>query len=492
MKYDLLVIGSGPAGQKGAIAAAKLSQRVAIVERKQEALGGVCLHSGTIPSKTMREAILHLTGYRQRDVYRDQYRHKRFITMEDLRRKIKQVTSAELSVVHDQLERNGVDVYAGRARFLSPFSVEVIGAERQHTLEARRILIATGTRPTRPAHIPFDGKTIFDSDELLQVDRIPRSMIVIGGGVIGIEYAIMFAILGTRVTVVDGRDRILDFCDREIIDMLLFHCRGLKMMFRLGENVTQIHRPADRLVSVELESGKQLIAESALFSVGRQGDSDELNLHAAGLMADSRGRIAVDENFQSAVAHVYGVGDVIGFPSLASVSMEQGRRAVSHALGQPYAAVNYIPYGLFTIPEISMVGKTEEELTREATPYEVGLARFDECARGQISGADFGLLKLIFHRDTRQLLGVHCIGESATEIVHIGQAVMALNGTLDYFRDTVFNHPTMAECYKVAALDGLNKLRMFENLSAHREASASASTATPTWVLPTPDFATVS
>ncbi|MDA0660954.1 MAG: Si-specific NAD(P)(+) transhydrogenase [Planctomycetota bacterium] len=462
MRYDVLIIGSGPAGQKGAIAAAKAGKRVALVEREQRQFGGVCLHTGTIPSKTMREAILYLTGFRHREVYRENYGRRRQITMDDLRRKLSQVTEVEVRVVHDQLERNDIDLYTGEGRFIGPHHYELGDGSQRQVLEASTVLIATGTRPARPSHIPFDGQTIFDSDELLALEKIPRSMIVIGGGVIGIEYAIMLAILGVRVTVVDGRERLLEFCDDEIVDMLLFQARALKMMFRLGEHVTEMRRCDSGAVMVELESGKKLLADTALYSVGRQGESASLNLAAAGLEADPRGRIRVDENFQTTVPHIYGVGDIVGFPALASVSMEQGRRAVSHALGRSFKSSDHMHYGLFTIPEIAMVGQTERQLTEQRVPYETGVARFDEIARGQICGDDFGMLKLLFHRETRHLLGVHCIGESATELVHVGQAVMALNGTMDYFRDTVFNHPTMSESYKVAAMNGLNKLQLGE------------------------------
>lgn len=457
MHYDLIVIGSGPAGQKGAIAAAKLGKRVAVIERQSGSLGGVCLHTGTIPSKTMREAILHLTGFRQRAVYSEQYHHKRHITMDALRRKLQQVTRDEHRVIEDQFARNGIDVYAGTARFVSPHEVEVAGVNGSARLSGEYLLIATGTRPARPEHIPFDGRQVFDSDEVLRLEQIPRSMIVVGGGVIGIEYAIMFATLGVRVTVIEGRDRLLPFCDREIVDSLLYHCRSLKMTFRLGEQVTDIRHNERGTIVVELESRKRVIAETVLFSVGRQGDTDDLNLSAAGLRPDARGRLSCGDDHQTSVPHIYAVGDVIGFPALASTSMEQGRRAVCHAFGLRFQPCEQIPYGLFTIPEISMVGKTEEELTAACVPYEVGIAHFDEIARGQIIGDHVGMLKLLFHRETLQLLGVHCIGETATEIIHIGQAVMSFGGTIDYFTGTVFNYPTMAECYKVAAFDGRNR-----------------------------------
>jgi NAD(P) transhydrogenase len=461
MKYDLVVIGSGPAGQKAAIAAAKHNWRVVVIERQRELLGGVSLHTGTIPSKTIREAILHLTGYRHRDVYEEAYRRKREITMNDLRRKMFKVNQLEWQVVQDQFARNRVQVVCGEAAFLNQHYIEVECRDERQVFEAKHILLAPGTRPARPSHIPFNGETIFDSDEILNLGSIPRSMIVVGGGVIGLEYAIMFATLGVQVTVVDGRSQLLEFCDHEIIDSLLHHARSQGMVFRLGESVVEIHEPKPGLVAVELESGKRLLSEAVLFSVGRVGDTGQLRLDRAGLEADDRGRMTCDENFQTVVPHIYAVGDVVGFPALSSTAMEQGRRAVCHMLGQEFEPCQFMPYGLFTIPEISMVGRNEQQLTKDRVPYEVGTARFGEIARGQIAGDRTGMLKLLFDRDTRKLLGVHVIGESATEIVHIGQAVMALGGTIDYFRDAVFNYPTMAECYKVAALDGLNKLSLW-------------------------------
>lgn len=460
MRYDLVVIGSGPAGQRGSIAAAKMGKRVALVERRKSDLGGVCLHTGTIPSKTMREAILHLTGFRHRNIYKDKFVEKRQITMDDLRRKLDHVIHHEHQMIREYLNRNEIDFFSGEANFVNPNTVAICGEGQCSLLEADNILLATGTKPARPAHIPFDGETIFDSDELLKLDKIPRSMIVIGAGVIGMEYALMFATLGVEVTVVDGRERLLDFCDREIVDTLMFHARSLGMMFRLGEDVVGIDRLRNRLVAVRLESGKRLIAEAALFAVGRVGDTESLNLEAAGLKCDERGKIWCDENHRTWAPHIYGAGDVIGFPALASASMEQGRRAVSAIFGKPFAAAKHLPYGLYTIPEISMIGKSEQQLTAERVPYEVGVAHFREIVRGQIVGDENGMLKLLFHRETRQILGVHIIGETATEIIHIGQTVMALGGTIDFFRDNVFNYPTMSEAYKVAAFNGLNKLNL--------------------------------
>ncbi len=458
MHYDLVVIGSGPAGQKGAIAAAKLKKRVALIERKGQQVGGVCLHTGTVPSKTMREAILFLTGYQQRSVFADRYNCKRKITMRDLQHKLQQVISQERFVIRDQLERNGIDVYEGEARFVDPHCVEIHGPKGTEAISGEHILIASGTRPSRPAHIPFDGQRIFDSDEILNLKEIPRSMIVVGGGVIGIEYAIMFAALGVKVTVVDGRPRLLEFCDQEVVDTLMYTSRSMGITFRLGENVDSIQDAADRQVVVILESQKRIIADAAFFSVGRVGDTDALQPTNAGLDVGPRGKLECDERFRTTAPHIFAVGDVIGFPSLASTSMEQGRRAIHEIYQLEYQPTEHIPYGLFTIPEIAMVGKTEQQLTQSREPYEIGVARFCELAKSQISGCHDGMLKLLFHRETLRLLGVHSIGEAATEIVHIGQAVMALGGTIEYFCNQVFNHPTIAESYKVAAFDGLNRL----------------------------------
>lgn len=466
MRYDLAVVGSGPGGQKAAIAAAKLGKRVAIIERERKLVGGVCLHTGTIPSKTMREAILHLTGFRQRGAYPDLYRNKRQITMDELRRKLGQVSRTEWEVLQDQFDRNGVDVHTGEASFVDRQTLRIGGPGEHYLINADNVILAPGTKPARPAHIPFDGATVFDSDEFLDLDHIPRSMVVVGAGVIGIEYGLMFATLGVKVTLIDGRPNLLEFCDREIIDVLVYHARSLGVTLRLGEAVENIHKLDDTSVAVELASGKRVVGETVLFSVGRQGDTAALNVEAAGLTADKRGRLECDENFQTNVPGIYAVGDIVGFPALASASMEQGRQAASHAFNQRFTPSDSIPYGLFTVPEISMVGKNEEELTKDCVPYETGVARFSEIARGQIVGDTTGLLKLLFHRETLQLLGVHCIGDTATEIVHIGQAVMRLGGTIEYFRDTVFNYPTMAECYKVAALDGLNKVRLTHTLPA--------------------------
>ncbi|QEG23363.1 Si-specific NAD(P)(+) transhydrogenase [Mariniblastus fucicola] len=476
MHYDLVVIGTGPSGQKGAIAAAKMGKKVAIVERNRKAVGGVCLHTGTVPSKTIREAILFLTGYRQKEVYGERYSRKRHIQMDDLRKKLSEVVGRERRVILDQLERNFIDIYDGEAAFVNENEIEVANKDRSVRLTADYTLLATGSKPHRPTHIPFDGETVFDSDEILTIERIPRSMIVIGGGVIGIEYGIMFAALGVKITIVDGQDTLLGFCDSEIVDHLMFTARSLGITFRTGESVRSVKQASRNRVIVELESQKKIVGETAFFSVGRKGDTEFLNLAAAGVEVDKRERVKCNENYETSSPCVFAVGDVIGFPALASTSMEQGRQAASRIFERKKVSTGEIPYGLFTIPEIAMVGKTEQELTAEKIPFEIGVSRFEELAKSQICGGHDGLLKLLFHRESRKLLGVHCIGDTATEIIHIGQTIMAFDGTIDYLANAIFNHPTMAESYKVAAFDGLNRLcadvddclgTLFEDASEH-------------------------
>ena len=462
-EYDLLVIGSGPAGQRAAIQAAKLDKRVALAERKA-VIGGVCINTGTIPSKTLREAVLHLSGYRERGVYGVSYTVKQNITMNDLLFRADHVIRHEIDVTRHQLMRNRVEVLPAEAAFVDPHTLRLtyVDGRGQRDVNAAAIIVATGTTSTHDPHIPLDGQRIFISDDILKLDRLPRTIAVVGAGVIGCEYASIFAALGVRVTLIDKRERLLPFVDHEIIDALAYHLRQNRVTLRLGEAVSAIEPVQDQngeRVRISLASGKQIVAEKALYSIGRTGATEELNLTAAGLAADNRGRIQVNEHYQTAVPHIYAVGDLIGFPSLASTSMEQGRLAACHALGVEARSVpELFPYGIYTIPEISMVGRTEEELTDRGVSYEVGKAQYREIARGQIIGDSTGLLKLIFHLETRQLLGVHIIGEGASELVHIGQAVLAFGGRIDYFVQTVFNYPTLAECYKTAAFDGINRL----------------------------------
>jgi NAD(P) transhydrogenase len=457
--YDLIVVGSGPAGQKAAICAAKLRKKVAVVERKRT-IGGVCVHTGTIPSKTFREAILYLSGLRQRTFYGRGYALKETISMEDLVFRSDSVMAREIEVIKSQLRRNRVVVYEGNGRFLDAHTMEVTSDEGYTLLRGANFVIACGTRPAHSDDIPIDGKRIFDSDQVHELEELPRELIVVGAGIIGLEYASMFAALGVKVTLLDQRPILLDFVDHEIVESLCFQLRQLGTVFRLGEKVVQVGFVSERdRVFAKLESGKTVHGAALLYAVGRQANSDQLILEAIGLAPDGRGKVIVDANYQTSVPHVYAAGDVIGFPALASTSMEQGRLASCHIFGiSGTIPPNQIPYGVYTIPEISMVGATEEQLTRDKVPYEVGISRYAELAKGQMLGDDQGFLKLLFDPTTLKILGVHIIGERAAEIVHIGQAVLALGGTIEYFRDTVFNYPTLAEAYKVAALDGLNKL----------------------------------
>ncbi len=460
--YDLMVIGTGPSGQKAAIQGAKAGKRVAIVEKKFAAIGGVCVTTGTIPSKTLREAVLYLSGFRERNIYGASYRVKQSITMDDLVFRTDHVMRHEMDVIKHHMLRNNVDLLYGSACFVDPHTLRVDAVAGEKQLSAGVVVVAVGTRPTRQNGIPFAPNRVVTNDGVLNFKEVPRSLTVIGAGVIGVEYASIFAALGTRVTLIDMRPRLLDFVDDEIIDALTYHLRGLRVTIRLGEKVERLEldEGRDRVVTY-LASGKKISSEKALYAIGRTGNTQDLNLKAAGLKADDRGRLQVNEHYQTAVPHIYAVGDVIGFPSLASTSMEQGRLASAHAFKVPASSIPALfPYGIYTIPEISMVGKTEEELTAAGTPYEVGKAYYKEISRGQIIGDEIGMLKLIFGLEDRRLLGVHIIGEGASELVHIGQAVMAFGGTVDYFVSTVFNYPTLAEAYKVAALDGVNRLNM--------------------------------
>ena len=459
-EYDLLVIGSGPAGQKGAIAAAKLGKRVAVVDRR-EMTGGVCVHTGTIPSKTLREAILYLSGFRQRTFYGKDYVVSDKISARDLAHRVQRVVEREVEVVHNQLRRNGVTSLIGTAHFLDPHLVEVVPDSAQATrATAEHVLIACGTRSACAPDIPLDGQCIFDADQLPEVNELPRELIVVGAGVIGLEYASMLTALDIKVTIIDQRPALLDFVDREMIEALSYHMRRRGATFRLGETVTRVERDEQGRVVAHLESGKRVHGGALLYTVGRQPNTDLLDLGAAGLAADARGRIPVNENFQTSVPHIYAAGDVIGFPSLASTSSEQGRLASNHMFGRNprHVVPELLPYGIYTVPEMSMVGRTEQQLTAARVPYEIGIAKYEELAKGQILGDETGLLKLLFDPESLRLLGAHAIGDGAAELIHIAQAVLAFGGTIEYFRDTVFNYPTLAEAYKVAALAGLNRV----------------------------------
>ena len=456
--FDLLCIGSGPAGQRAAIQAAKLGRRAAVVE-KRRIVGGVALETGTIPSKTLREAVIsYRTGLSDRAWGRQAEKRP---TAEELLSRVGRVVEREAQVVEDQLWRNDVKLISGEARFHDPHTLVVESEAGQDKVSAAYILIAVGSQPAPPPGVPADGQLVITSDDVIQLKQLPRTMVVVGGGVIGIEYASIFATLGIAVTLVDRRERLLEFIDREILDELIHQMRSRNVTFRLGEAVERIEisQGPPRRAVILLESGKRIVSELVLFSVGRLGETAGLDLERAGLKPDERGRLKVDEHFRTAVPHIYAAGDVIGYPSLAATSSNQGRLAACHAFDTPGgAAARNFPIGVYSIPEMSMVGANEQELTEKRVPYETGMARYREIARGQILGDDSGLFKMLFHRENRRLLGVHAIGTGATELIHIGQAVLGLNGDLDYFLETVFNYPTLAECYKVAALDAFNKL----------------------------------
>ena len=461
--YDMVVIGSGPAGQRAAVQAAKLGKRTAIVERHAE-IGGVMVNSGTIPSKTLREAVMYLTGYRERGIYGESYAVKDDITMGDLMIRTNHVMQQKTDTLRHQLLRNRVELITADASFIDRHTLALASVDGRGSrpITTDKVVVAVGTSAAKPDWTNVDGKRILLSDDILNLPELPRSLAIIGGGVIGLEYGSIFATLGIRVTLIERDPRLLDFVDSELIDTLVYHLRQKRVTLRLNEEVTWMEPFEDERgehVRIRLVSGKQVVSDAALYSIGRTGATESLGLETVGLEADDRGRLAVNETYQTSVDNIYAVGDVIGFPNLASTSSEQGRLASCHAFGLPSKSVpGLFPYGIYTIPEISMVGRTEEDLTEDVVPYEVGRAQYREIARGQIIGDDSGLLKLLFHATTRKLLGVHIIGEGASELVHIGQAVLAFDGAVDYFVDAVFNYPTLAECYKTAALDGINRL----------------------------------
>ncbi len=439
--------------------AAKLGKRVVLIERRAQ-VGGVSVHTGTIPSKTLREAVMYLSGLRQRSFYGRGHRERGELSMEHLSHRLSRTVDSEVDVVRDQLIRNRVELVCGEARFITPHCVRVTGpASGPVDLCAEKILLAPGTEPHRPANVPFDDERVLDSDGVLCMKKLPRSMTVVGSGVIGLEYATIFQSLDVRVSLIDERETLLDFMDREIIAELTHSLRDRNIALRLGEKVASVQVGADERVTTTLGSGRQLVSDVVLFAAGRIGATGALDLPAAGLSADNRGRITVDAHLRTSQPHIYAAGDVIGFPSLASTSMEQGRQAVCHAFGDlREKPPELFPFGIYAVPEMSMVGATEEQLKKKGVPYEVGVARFRELARGQILGIDTGMLKIIVGLDDHKLLGVHILGEGATELIHVGQMVIGLGGTLEYLVDSVFNYPTLAEAYKVAALDAWNRL----------------------------------
>jgi NAD(P) transhydrogenase len=457
--YELVVIGSGPAGRRAAIQAAKLGKSVLVVEGRSR-VGGVSVHTGTIPSKTLRETALNLSGWRERGFYGRSYRVKKEIDSLDLSMRLGKTLDHEVDVLEHQFLRNGVDTLAGRARFADPHRIAVSlpdGSER--LVSAERFLVAVGTMPFRPETIAFDGTDILDSDEIVDLPRLPRTLTVVGAGVIGIEYATIFSALDVAVTMVEPRESMLDFVDREIVDEFVHQLRDRGVRLRLGTDVQSVHK-VDGKVAATLKDGRTIHSDMLLYCAGRMGATAALNLEACGLETDERGRLKVDPaTLQTTVPHIYAAGDVIGFPSLASTSMEQGRIAACHAFGLPLPpAPQFFPYGIYAVPEISTVGLTEEEVRARGINYECGIARLRETSRGHIMGIDQGLMKMIFSNKTRRLLGVHIIGEGATELIHIGQAVLNLKGTIDYFLENTFNYPTLAEAYKIASLDAWNRM----------------------------------
>lgn len=459
--FDLVCIGSGPAGQRAAVQAAKLGRRAAVVE-KRRCVGGVCIDTGTIPSKTLREAAITFSGLTGKGDRLPWARLDSRPTCEQLFAGVDAVIAREVEVVESQLRRNDVPVLSGEASFADPHTLMVRAEGGARPVTAEHIVIAVGTQPAPTPGVQADGEIVLDTDDMAHLKHLPRTICVVGAGVIGIEYASILAALGVAVTLVERREQPLEFLDREIVDELVHQMRSRNVTFRLGEAVQSVDlaEGPPRKAVLTLESGKRIVTDVVLFSAGRIAATEALNLPAAGLAADERGRLRVDAHFRTAVPHIFAAGDVIGYPSLAATSSEQGRLAACAAFGvdsEPMAT--HFPIGIYAIPEISMVGAPEHELTSRKIPYETGVARYREIARGQILGDHSGMFKMLFHRADRRLLGIHCIGTGATELVHIGQAVLGLGGGLDYFLHTVFNYPTLAECYKVAALDASNKLR---------------------------------
>ncbi len=468
--YDLIIIGSGPSGRAAAIQAGKLKRRVLVIDRKDR-LGGVSVHTGTIPSKTLRETVLNLSGWRERSFYGRSYRVKDDIDAEDLKARLHMTLDYEVDVLEHQFNRNHVNTLNGFAKFTGPNEVEVATeAGETTTLTAEKFLIATGTKTFRPDYVPFNGKTVVDGDDFLEMEDIPRSLVVIGAGVIGVEYATMFSALDVRVALIEPRDTFLDFIDTTLIHEFTHQIRENGVDLRLGAGIDKIE-DAGTHVEVSLDNGRHVRGEMLLFAAGRMGATDALNLEAVGVGTDHRGRIDVNrKTYQTSVPHIYATGDVIGHPSLASTSLQQGRVAACHALETPTLPESpWYPYGIYSVPEMSTCGMSEEELQERGIPYEVGIARFRETSRGHIMGIEHGMLKMLISLKTRRVLGVQIVGEGATELIHIGQAVMNLQGTVDYFVQNTFNYPTLAEAYKTAGLDAFNRMPIPEEFKVRKD-----------------------
>lgn len=458
MRYDLIVIGCCPSGVHGAIAAAKLRKRVALIKANSEE----CDSSSTCPpvsTRALHGATLLLTGYRHRNSDPDLFARRNQLAVEQWIELARQLAIDEANANDKELRAFGVELFSGHARFVSPHELEVLKApERPLRMVGDKILIATGSRPLRPAWIPFDKEIFIDSDDVTHLRRIPKSMVVIGGGRTGLENAMIFALLGTRVALFDGRRQLLEFCDREVANLLLDQANHEGVQFRLGSPVTAVERSHGRRGGVITESGQTLSAETVFSALGRRGNTDHLNLQAAGLITDERGRLWCNEHFQTWANHVYGVGDVVGFPELASAGLRQGLRAVRHAFGQTKTKSNLLAHGLLTIPELATIGPSEEQLGRDCVPYEVGTARLFDSVRGHFSEHPVGMLKLLFHRETLELLGVHCLGESAADLLQIGESVLSFGGTIERFLDAAFDEPATSHCYQLAATNGLSQL----------------------------------
>lgn len=464
-EFDLVVIGSGPAGQSAAIQASKLGKRVVMVERRR-GVGGVSVHLGTLPSKTFREAVLSLKRATVQRSLAAVGAEPIRMTMTMLLERVQSVIQEEQALIRSHLSRNDVKVIQGFASFIDPHTISVDSVEGDRQITTENVLLACGTRPVIPPGCPDQtGESmpiVLSSDDVSALTEIPKTLIVVGGGVIGIEYASFFAALGAKVTLVEKTDRPISFMDHETIDEMIHEMRTHDMIFRCNENVTRICvlDETPKRVVVELESGKRMAADAALISAGRQGCTDGLHLECASIAPDSRGRIIVDAQYRTSVPNIWAAGDIIGFPALAATSAAQGRIAACYMFDHPVTPMgDDYPYGIYAIPEMSAAGASEQKLTAAKVPYEIGVARYNEIARGKIAETEDGFLKLIFHRDTKVLLGVHILGSHATELVHIGQAVLRLKGGLDFFLSNVFNYPTYAECYKVAALNAQNNLR---------------------------------
>ncbi|MEW6050048.1 MAG: Si-specific NAD(P)(+) transhydrogenase [Candidatus Zixiibacteriota bacterium] len=458
--YDMIVIGSGPAGEKAAIEAAKMRKSTAIIERKS-VQGGVCIHTGTIPSKTLRETALYIAGLRQRTAYGLVGGMKTDISMRDLTYRKDQVIQQELDVIQQNMAQHRIEVIHGTGMIASPNTVVVSeDTNSNRILTAEVIVISTGTRSYHPPHVPFDSKYIYDAETIIDMDILPRTLTIAGGGVIGCEYACIFAHLGVKVFIVDSRKKLLSFLDHEIGDALVYLMRKYGITLILGEAAESFSVENNQVVTVT-RSGRRVVSDRLLYAAGRNGNTDNLGLEGLGIETDDHGLVKVDQYYRTTVPTVYAVGDVIGFPSLASVSMDQGRLAAIHAFKKDSVSClnTLLPFGIYTIPEVSIVGETEESLTAAGHEYEIGVARYFELARGQIINDHDGMLKIIFDLKSKRILGVHIIGDRATELIHIGQAVMTHGGTLDYFVDTVFNYPTLSEAYKVAAMDGFARMQ---------------------------------